>query len=290
MQIRFAAVHVLKDGSEPEAHVVGAHFFAFDKRETDTEDRDADWSNVQTAIASDIGMETGQYRPMQFAFTKPGVYRVQVNVQGHVRKERPTGHTGEWERISPDDTITSPVQWYTFHVGDLADLGVAVEASDPAPEVETDLTLTVTASNAGPNAAEVTEVQVNLPEGLTYSSHDTASGTYDSATGVWSVGSMEAPTGDDPTEATLTITVSAAANTQRPGPGDHGHHPGQGNHRFLRGPGAGPGHDQQHQLRHGHAAVGGQRGPDVRGGAVGPGERLPRSCRWGPRGCRSGRR
>ena len=212
VQVRFDAVHVLKDGSEHEAHVVGAHFFAFDPGASQD---NAEWSNVETAVASEIQMDTGEYRPMQFAFTHPGVYRVQVNVQGHVRQKESWGNNVPegWEPISPDKTITSPVQWYTFHVGALADLGVAVEASDTAPEVDTDLTLTVTASNAGPNVAATTEVQVNLPEGLNYSSHNTATGTYDQATGLWSVGSMEAPAGDDPTEATLTITVSAAANT-----------------------------------------------------------------------------
>ena len=29
-------------------------------------------------------METGQYQPLQFAFTEPGVYRVQVNALGYV--------------------------------------------------------------------------------------------------------------------------------------------------------------------------------------------------------------
>ena len=91
VQFRFSAVHVLQDGTPVEAHVLGAHMFAFDQRKTDTAMRHPQWSNVETDIRSEINMETGQYRPMQFAFTKPGVYLVQAQRPGpRADKNRPS--------------------------------------------------------------------------------------------------------------------------------------------------------------------------------------------------------
>ena len=172
VQFRFAAVHVLQDGTPQEAHVVGAHFFAFDQRETDTPLANAQWSNVDTDGAGEIDMQTGQYRQMQFAFTKPGMYLVQVNAQAHVRAEddpEPEGGRPEnWSPISPDESITSPVQWYTFHVGPRADLHTQVSAGEVTSTggASSVVPFTVTVANHGPEAAENVAVEVNLPAGL----------------------------------------------------------------------------------------------------------------------------
>ena len=100
----------------------GAHMFAFDNRATDTPLREPQWSSADTDT-NEIRMFTGQYRQMQFAFTQPGVYRVQAQWKGHVRTSRDPapagGHAADWSPISPDEIITSPVQTYTFYVGPL---------------------------------------------------------------------------------------------------------------------------------------------------------------------------
>ena len=172
VQFRFAAVHVLQDGTPVEAHVLGAHMFAFDQRDDeDTALENPQWSNVQTDVRSELNMQTGQYRPMQFAFTKPGQYLVQAQVQGHVRtKDDPApagGHAKDWSPVNSDETITSPVQWYTFHVGSEADLDVAIEADAVTSYSGASVVpLTVTANNSGPNGAENVEVEINLPEGM----------------------------------------------------------------------------------------------------------------------------
>ena len=60
-----------------------------------------------------------------------------------------------------------------------------------------------------------TKVDVTLPEGLTYSSHDTATGTY--ADGVWSIGELAVTNDDNPAtnddSPTLTITATVDAGT-----------------------------------------------------------------------------
>ena len=199
VQFRFAAVHVLKDGSPQEAHVLDAHFFAFDQLDPDAPDEKARWSNVETAEASEIDMFTGEYRPMQFAFTKPGVYLVQAQVQGHVRKVRPDGvDPDDWSPISPDESITSPVQWYTFHVGREAGLSVEITADDETPNdastTATDGTVsfTVNAANGGPEDVDEAVVQVRLPEGLEYQAGSASVSDVNYECGVisWPLGSV----------------------------------------------------------------------------------------------------
>lgn len=208
VQFRFVAVHVLKDGTPVETHVLGADFFAFDPRATDTPLEDAKWSTVATIEASEIGMQTGEYRPMQFAFTQPGVYRVQVNVEGYVQHTPPAGASKDWIPVSSDKTITSPVQWYTFHVGPEADLDVALEAGavSTTDGVST-VPITVTANNSGPDAAENVEVEIHLPAGLSAPA-TLPTGASSSACGViaWEMGAMASG-------ASRTLSFNATVDT-----------------------------------------------------------------------------
>ena len=229
VQFQFAAVHVLQDGTPQEAHVVGAHFFAFDQRESNTPLNDPKWSNANTADASEIEMETGQYQPMQFAFTEPGVYLVQVNVQGHVRSssDELDSAPDDWEPISDDATITSPAQWYTFHVGSEADLDVtltpgAVSTTEGASTVP----ITVTANNGGPNDAENVEVEIFLPVGLSAPATLPADATSNGCGVVaWEIGAMASGASptltfnanvDNGAAGTLTATAEIRSTTFDP--------------------------------------------------------------------------
>ena len=102
----------------------------------------------------------------------------------------------------------------------MADLSVAATVDDSAPAPGDTVTYTVTATNQGPDAATATKVDVTLPTGLTYVSATPGanSGTYDSATGVWTVGNMAAPTttgtGENQTTtyATASLVVKATVD------------------------------------------------------------------------------
>ena len=174
VQFHFGAVHVLEAGVPQEIHVVGADFFAFEQRATDTPLQKAQWSNLDTAAHSDINMAVGQYRPMQFLFTKPGEYRVQAQIQGHVRKTAPAGAHPGWTTINSGKSLTSPTEWYVFHVGPVADVGVTLTHTDETPNDDsttvTDGTasFSVTAANSGPETAGNVVVEVSLPLGLDY--------------------------------------------------------------------------------------------------------------------------
>ena len=203
VRFEFEAVHVFKDGREykgSEAHEIGAHMFAFDPGSTQT---NAQWSSVDTDT-NEVRMFTGQYRPLQFVFTEPGSYLFQVHFKGHVRKEgnRLSTAPENWEPISPDDIITSPVQWYTFHVGPQAGLSTAITAGAVSGN---DVPLTVTAANRGPDTAENVEVEINLPLGLSAPA-TLPTGASSNSCGVvsWEVGSLSSG-------ATRTLRFSATA-------------------------------------------------------------------------------
>lgn len=70
-----------------------------------------------------------------------------------------------------------------------ADLAIAKAISPASPTFGQNITLTLTASNAGPNTATLVSVSDVLPPGLLYVS-DTGAGAFSSATGVWTVGSL----------------------------------------------------------------------------------------------------
>ena len=164
----------------------------------------------------------GAYEHRDWFFTRPGTYVLQVHAKGH-----PSSAFQSSEGID-ELTVASEVVRYTFHVGKLADVGVGITASNTSPDPGDTVTFTVTASNAGPDAATDTVVEVILPEGLSnLSATPPASGTfapYDingdlaGLGGDWSVGTLAAPqaptaqTSRPTTTATLTFTAQVSAN------------------------------------------------------------------------------
>ena len=214
VQFLYSAVHVLEAGVPQEVHVVGADFFAFEERATNTPMDKAKWSNLDTAAESEINLAIGEYKPMQFLFTKPGEYLVQAHMQAYVRKTAPTGAPVTWTPINSGATLTSPTEWYTFHVGPVADLGVTLTHTDETSDAGTTVTdgtasFSVTAANNGPGTAEGVVVEVNLPVGLSVPATATLPEgvTYECGVLSWQVGNLAS--GASETES-LTATVDDA--------------------------------------------------------------------------------
>ena len=84
-----------------------------------------------------------------------------------------------------------------------ADLQITKTANTTTPILENQITFTLTAKNDGPDAATLISATDVLPSGFSYVSH-TASGTttYNSGTGVWTIGSLA-------NQATATLTITA---------------------------------------------------------------------------------
>ncbi len=84
-----------------------------------------------------------------------------------------------------------------------ADLSLTKTVSNAAPNLGENVTFTVVLSNAGPDAATGVQVKDILPIGLTLVSATPSTGSYNSATGIWTVGSLA-----NAASATLQIVAS----------------------------------------------------------------------------------
>ncbi len=85
-----------------------------------------------------------------------------------------------------------------------ADLALAKSVSDSAPNVGDTVSYTVTLSNIGPDSATDVEVQDQLPRGVSFVSASPSKGTYESTTGIWTVGTVTTST---PQTLGLTVVV-----------------------------------------------------------------------------------
>ncbi len=94
----------------------------------------------------------------------------------------------------------------TINVAAAADVAVQKTADKTTPSVGESVTFTVTATNRGPSDATGVEVQDALPAGLALTSAAPSQGTYDAASGIWTVGDLTAST-------SATLTVVASVNT-----------------------------------------------------------------------------
>lgn len=90
-----------------------------------------------------------------------------------------------------------------------ADIGLTKTVSNATPGVGTNVTFTVTATNAGPNAATALQVTDTPPAGLTFVSATPSQGTYNQGTGVWNVGALAVG-------ASATLQIAATVNGTGP--------------------------------------------------------------------------
>ena len=94
-----------------------------------------------------------------------------------------------------------------------ADLAVTKTVSDATPNVGDQITFTVTLTNAGPNAATGVTLEDLLPTGLTFVSATPSQGTYNSGTGVWTVGTVAPGTPQTLTINATVVSPLAQTNT-----------------------------------------------------------------------------
>ena len=93
-----------------------------------------------------------------------------------------------------------------------ADLAVVKTVNDSTPNVGDTITFTVTLSNDGPDAAHNVEVTERFPAaGLQFLSATPSQGTYNSGTGIWTVGTVAL--GESKTLTILARVLAPAVNT-----------------------------------------------------------------------------
>ncbi len=93
-----------------------------------------------------------------------------------------------------------------------ADLGVAIAVDGPNALEAEQVIYTVDLTNRGPNDVTNARVTLALPAGLTYLSDFTGSGTYNSGSGVWTIGPL-AVAGSAQLEVTASVDAGAAGST-----------------------------------------------------------------------------
>ena len=84
-----------------------------------------------------------------------------------------------------------------------ADLVMAKDANDLFPALYQDIVFTIQVQNNGPDNTTNVAVTDNLPSGLVYVTHSTTQGSFNPATGIWSVGTL-----NNGTSAIMYMTVS----------------------------------------------------------------------------------
>ncbi len=86
------------------------------------------------------------------------------------------------------------------------DLSITKSVDDSTPNVGDNVTFTVTVANAGPDTATNVSVGDNLPVGMTFVSSTPSQGSYNSSTGVWTVGAVASG-------GSATLQLTASVNT-----------------------------------------------------------------------------
>ena len=78
------------------------------------------WDGLNTDVNS-MSLYAGEFEHLEWVFTHPGTYVLEVHLKGHVRQEGDKHeHAGEdWKPITDEETVTSEVREYTFQVGPL---------------------------------------------------------------------------------------------------------------------------------------------------------------------------
>jgi uncharacterized repeat protein (TIGR01451 family) len=112
-----------------------------------------------------------------------------------------------------DPSTTNNVASATETPQQQSDLSVAKTVDNARPNVGDLATFTVTATNNGPSPATNVTVSDLLPAGLTFVSATTSQGTYDSGTGVWTVGTVASGTSQTLAITARVVSPNAQTNT-----------------------------------------------------------------------------
>ena len=112
--------------------------------------------------------------------------------------------TGDWRQTPGTGSNSFQSRCGPNITGGSTDLQITKSASTGTVVSGAAVSFTVTVTNLGPGAASSVLVNDPLPTGLSFSSASTATGSYSSSTGVWTIGNMAISQ-----SATLTLNTTA---------------------------------------------------------------------------------
>ena len=105
-------------------------------------------------------------------------------------------------QTAPTRDFTGESSLTSKSVSSVADLSLTKIVSNNTPQLNTNVTYTITAHNAGPNIASGVTVNEMLPAGLIYVSSTPSQGSYSNISGLWNIGTI-------PVNSSVTLQVTA---------------------------------------------------------------------------------
>ncbi|MBE9127747.1 MULTISPECIES: DUF11 domain-containing protein [unclassified Coleofasciculus] len=156
--------------------------------------------NNQTGIWNVGNIERSSSATLQIVATlntsEPVVNRAQVSASDQPDPDSTPGNSIAGE--DDQDSVTVPLR--------LTDLSLTKTASSTTVNVREDITYTLTLTNEDANAATDIAVTEPLPPEVTFKSVIPSQGSYNSSTGIWSVGNL-------PRGGSATLQIVATGNT-----------------------------------------------------------------------------
>ncbi|QYS91685.1 DUF11 domain-containing protein [Flavobacterium covae] len=120
----------------------------------------------------------------------PGDYNIRIADTGNIiggSAISTTGGSTQSEELSiSESNLTHDFGYFTPN----SNLGITKTVSNTTPNVGSNVTFTLTVTNAGPSNATGVTVNDLLPSGYTFVSNSSSVGTYNSGTGVWTIGTL----------------------------------------------------------------------------------------------------
>lgn len=132
---------------------------------------------------------------------------VQVDQPGPITNTATVTHSDQFDPNPTNNSSGTTIN------GQSADLGVTKTVDNAAPTVGGHVVFTITIHNHGPSDATNVELTDSLPASLSFVSAAPSQGSYDSASGVWSVGALTAAGPTSTATLTITATVLEAGAT-----------------------------------------------------------------------------
>jgi uncharacterized repeat protein (TIGR01451 family) len=131
-------------------------------------------------------------------------------IQATVASPNPQTNTASVSHSDQPDTNPANNTASATETPQQADLRVTKIVNNPTPNVGDTITYTVTLTDLGPNTATNVTVQDTLPAGLAFVSATPSQGTYNSGTGVWTIGTVT-------TATSQTLLIQATVTSANPG-------------------------------------------------------------------------
>ncbi|MGA7719790.1 MAG: SdrD B-like domain-containing protein [Ignavibacteriaceae bacterium] len=140
-------------------------------------------------------------------FVVPNGYTISPAIQGSDTtidsNPNSTGKTGVIYLTAGQNNLTIDCGMYLLPVNQNADLQIQKSVSNANPSCGDNFSYTIIVTNLGPNSASNVVANDVLPAGIVYQSSNTTIGSFDTTTGVWTIGTLA-----NGAAATLTINVT----------------------------------------------------------------------------------